>query len=771
MKRAIIIHGHFYQPPRENPWLGVILKQPSASPYHDWNERINAECYAPNSVSRILNERGRIIRLVNNYEKISFNFGPTLMDWLRAHSPSVYSRILMADRKSMVEKDGHGNAIAQCYNHIIMPLANRQDKITQVRWGIRDFQFHFGRKPEGMWLPETAVDLETLDILAQEGIRFTILSPHQAERIKPIKGKRWKRVEPDGPDPSRPYLQRLPTGREIVIFFYNGHLSHQIAFGSLLKSGEGLASKLLQHPVSSIGLPLLSIATDGETFGHHHKFAEMALSYAIKVLEGSDDVWLTNFGAYLDRVKPDFEVMIKENTSWSCAHGIERWRSDCGCTIPTKQGWSQAWRTPLREALDLLRYHFIRCFQQQGSELFKDPWEARNDFIDVLLDKGRLGNFLKKHLLKAQNSSDVKRALKLLQMQRNAMLMYTSCGWFFDEPSRPETLQILSYSLRAITLYEELCGDDLLSDFLDILSEGKSNIEKMGTLADLFKDRVMAERIGNKEAALIGAFYFGLHPDKDEYRKGSLKIKKEHLSEESQPDTYRMSLLMEIGEEEEKQRVELLVFEPAGLKTRVRFLDKLKGIDETTTNQLFTLKDLLYEEREQYLQEISRRKMKDILSLLKGSYRELDELLDHYRAHSLEPPTNLKPILDIALKAELMDILLGGNPDELTELLIRLKRLPLTLRAEEYEYPIRRFLERSLRRLSENPVFEKTRALAKCLEELKNIGFSINLWTVQNIYYEMLINRWRGKPLPDMIKRLGEALYFDVETIKGQIDE
>ena len=241
MSRFVCIHGHFYQPPRENAWLEEIEVQDSAAPYHDWNERVSAECYAPNAASRILDTRDRIVDIVNNYASISFDAGPTLLSWLESSSPDIYRAILDADKEARARFRGHGTAMAQAYNHIIMPLATSRDKRTQVIWGIRDFESRFCRKPEGMWLPETAVDLESLDIMAGEGILFTVLAPHQALQVRSLGGGEWRDASRGRIDPKKPYLCRLPSGRTIALFFYDGPISHDIAFGDLLRNGEDLA--------------------------------------------------------------------------------------------------------------------------------------------------------------------------------------------------------------------------------------------------------------------------------------------------------------------------------------------------------------------------------------------------------------------------------------------------------------------------------------------------------------------------------------------------
>ncbi|MCL6482072.1 MAG: DUF3536 domain-containing protein, partial [Firmicutes bacterium] len=375
MERYICIHGHFYQPPRENPWLEAIEQQDSAYPYHDWNERITAECYAPNAASRILDSEGRIVRIVNNYARISFNFGPTLLAWMEQHAQETYRAVLEADRESRERFGGHGSALAQAYNHLIMPLANSRDKRTQIRWGIHDFVHRFGRRPEGMWLPETAVDLETLELMAEQGIRFTILEPGQARRVRPIGGRTWRDVAGGRIDPTTAYRLRLKSGHSICLFFYDGPIARAVAFEGLLARGENFANRLVSaFNDSRSWAQLVHIATDGETYGHHHLYGDMALAYALQYLEEHRLARLTNYGQYLELHPPTQEVEIFENTSWSCAHGVERWRSDCGCNTGGHPGWNQAWRAPLREALDWLRDTLAPRYEKHAGALLRDPW-------------------------------------------------------------------------------------------------------------------------------------------------------------------------------------------------------------------------------------------------------------------------------------------------------------------------------------------------------------------------------------------------------------
>ena len=495
MSRFICVHGHFYQPPRENPWLEEIEPQRSAAPYRDWNERITAECYVPNAAARVLGARDLIVDIVNNYASISFDAGPTLLSWMEKAAPDTYRAILAADRAARARFRGHGAAMAQCYNHLIMPLATGRDKRTQVLWGLGDFEHRFGRKPEGMWLPETAVDLESLDLMAGEGVLFTVLAPRQAARVRPLSGGEWNDVGGGRIDPRRPYLCRLPSGRTIALFFYDPGISHDIAFGGLLRDGEGFARRLVaaSGPASPDGRPgLVHVATDGETYGHHHRFGEMALAYALRRIESDGLAEVTVYGDFLERFPPAEEVEIFENTSWSCVHGLERWRSDCACSSGAHDGWSQAWRAPLRGAMDWLGERAAGIFERKLGPLVADPWQARDDYIRVVLDSSSASveAFLTRHAGRALAAPDAARALKLLEMERHAMLMFTSCGWFFDDISNVETVQIMQYAARAIQLAREVSGVKLERGFIRMLKAAKSNVRQHRNGAVLYETLV-----------------------------------------------------------------------------------------------------------------------------------------------------------------------------------------------------------------------------------------------------------------------------------------
>lgn len=477
--RYLCIHGHFYQPPRENPWLEEIDYQESARPYHDWNERISAECYRSNGLSRILDPQGWVIKLSNNYSRISFNFGPTLLSWMEDHDPQAYAAILEGDRISQSLYGGHGSAIAQAYNHMIMPLANRRDKTTQVKWGLSDFEKRFARPAEAMWLPETAVDLETLEIMADHGLKYVILAPRQAQAVRPLDGDHlWESVRGERVDTRMPYLIRLPNGGSIAAFFYNGELSRAVAFEGLLNNGDTFANRLCSGFDHAARSQLMHIATDGESYGHHHLKGDMALAYALDQVEKRSLANLTNYGQYLELFPPTHEAMIYEDSSWSCIHGVERWYRDCGCNSGGMPEWNQKWREPLRQAFDHLRDNIAPCYEKVMGSYTESPWDMRDDYINVIQNRSKENRdlFLKKWLGRDYTDNEEITVFRMLELQRNLQLMYTSCAWFFDEISGVETVQSLAYAARAIELAMDICEEDVEDGFFHILQRAPSNI-------------------------------------------------------------------------------------------------------------------------------------------------------------------------------------------------------------------------------------------------------------------------------------------------------
>jgi alpha-amylase/alpha-mannosidase (GH57 family) len=517
---CLCMHGHFYQPPRENPSLELIEIQKSAFPFHDWNERITRECYGPNTRGRLHGDRGLISKLINNYSFMSFDFGPTLLSWLEVSHPWIYSQILAADREGQKRYNGHGNAIAQVYNHIIMPLASSRDKLTQIRWGLADFRHRFHREAEGMWLAETAVDTETLELMVDEGIKFTILSPDQASATRTLENKygaysdnnlkdagsqgEWIDVKGGRIDPTRPYRIFLSAGTDkfIDVFFYDGPLSRSIAYEKTLSSGEELMGRIKKILDSHKDGPrILSVATDGESYGHHFKFGEMALSWLFDKIENESDISLTNFGSFLELFPPQQEVKIIENSSWSCAHGVERWRSDCGCNVGGKREWNQKWRTPLRNGLEWLSGELSSIFENRAGRLLKNPWDARNDYISALLDESDTDAYLNRHSIRALREDEKIEVLCLMESQRMALYMFTSCGWFFDDISGIESIQILMYASRAIDLVRRSSPNDLEKGLIEFLAQAESNDPSYKNGASLYETMVKPSKITSSLAA------------------------------------------------------------------------------------------------------------------------------------------------------------------------------------------------------------------------------------------------------------------------------
>jgi hypothetical protein len=495
----ICIHGHFYQPPRENPWLEAVEPQPTAHPYRDWNERVTAECYRPNAAARVVDNSNRIIQIVDNYQRMSFDVGPTLMAWLEDHAPDVHSALIAADRASLARFDGHGSAMAQVYNHLIMPLASARDRATQVRWGIVDFERRFGRPPEGMWLPECAVDTPSLEALAAERIQFAVLAPHQAQAWRPPGGT-WQTARID---PGRCYRCALPSGRSIDLFFYDGPTSQAVAFERLLADGHQIISRMTNRPLVEGGDPTLChIATDGETYGHHHRYGDMALAWALQQVEqGWNGTQLTNYAAFRARMPATWEVTIAENTSWSCVHGTARWRDDCGCNSGSHPGWNQRWRRPLRDTFDWLRDQAAAALDDVGPLVFRDPWAARDAYITVLLERtpAARDRFLAAHASHELDDTERVRALSLMEMARHAMLMYTSCGWFFDDLAGIETVQCMRYAGRVAELIEDLGGTPIETELVDRLSAASSNIAEEGDGRTVWSLHVTPARVDSRK--------------------------------------------------------------------------------------------------------------------------------------------------------------------------------------------------------------------------------------------------------------------------------
>lgn len=771
MERYICIHGHFYQPPRENPWLEAIPLQDSAAPYHDWNERITAECYAPNTASRILDSEERIDKIVNNYARISFDFGPTLLSWLEQQMPEVYAAILAADRDSQKLFSGHGAALAQAYNHMILPLANRRDKYTQILWGRRDFQHRFGRVPEGMWLPETAVDLETLEMLAEFGIRFTILAPHQASRVRRIGSSAWQDVSGGHIDPTMPYLLRLPSGQRLTLFFYDGPIARAVAFENLLARGEHFVDRLLGALAPERSWPqLVHIATDGETYGHHHRHGDMALAYALHYIDTNYLARLTNYGEYLDRHRPTHLVEIMENTSWSCAHGIERWRSNCGCHAGGLPGRQQTWRAPLRDAFDWLRDTLAPHYEYHASQLLRDPWEARNEYIGVILDRSAasLEQFLGQHAVRRLDAADTSRVLKLLELQRHLMLMYTSCGWFFDELSGIETMQDIQYAGRAVELAEMLFNEPLEGGFLERLHKAPSNLPEHRDGAHLYKKFVKPAMVTWEK---IGAHYavnslfeeypeqarlYGYRCDRQDYQrltagKATLIIGDALITAERTQETARVSFgLLHLGDQninsggqvfQSDEHYQVLLQELTAAFTRADFPTVIQLMGRHFGESTYSLNALFRDEQRRILNVI----LESSFSEAEAVYRQLYErqvpmtrLLTDLgiplpKAFSVTADFFLNTSLRRALEAEELDL------GQITTLLAEAQRDNITLDTAGLGGAFQPSLQRLLGRLAATPAdLTLLQKLQATVALLRTFPFAVDLWKAQNLYYALL---------------------------------
>jgi alpha-amylase/alpha-mannosidase (GH57 family) len=782
-KRYLVVHGHFYQPPRENPWTERIERQRSASPYHDWNERITRECYLPNTRSRRLDGYGRITRLVNNYEWISFNFGPTLLSWLEETHREVYEKILDADRTSAARLGGHGNAIAQAYNHIIMPLANRHDRETQIVWGRRDFVRRFGREPEGLWLPETAINDETLSMTINAGFSFLVLSPTQAESVRSLaKRGAWNDVS-DGSIPTGSPYRCFGRGggrgaSYIDIFFYDSPLAHDVSFNHLLRNGDAFAEAVSQAYPRTKG-DLVVIATDGENYGHHEPFADMALAYLIDEGAPKNGFALTNFAAYLESAAPAYEVRLKqgphgEGTSWSCVHGVGRWKENCGCNTGAPSGWNQAWRSPLRKGLNVLRDTLADLFEQEGGRLLTDPWKARNDYIDVLENRTLETSeaFVTTHAARRLDRSERARALTLLESQRNALLMFTSCGWFFNDISGIETVQLLMYAARAI----ELSGDDSLEKILlELLATAKSNINGVGTGADLYRDATHGTAV-NMPALVaqhaIYSFLFGpdesleifghffepgetstLELDSTVIQMGSVKVTSPY-SLDARSWNYALFIEREAGYRcflgESASRKELQGLERAAARAVAKgnageLLDEAAKLFPRLS---YRLADLNPEDRERVLRTLAVNKLEALEEGYRKLYLETRDLLKMLAESSIETTQGLLVPARTTLTRMLLTEIEEWEHSLDTEQLSGIRNV--LAEASYYGVPIDKsaateafteLVNEKIRGLSARLDPHLPRALLGFVSLVDEIGVALEEGPIQNILYPILESR------------------------------
>jgi alpha-amylase/alpha-mannosidase (GH57 family) len=770
MNKYICIHGHFYQPPRENAWLEYVEQQDSAYPFHDWNDRITTECYAPNMASRILAPDGQIIDIVNNYSQISFNFGPTLLSWLELHRPEVYNAIIEADKLSMERYAGHGSAIAQVYNHMIMPLANTRDKITQVRWGVRDFEKRFGRRPEGMWLPETAVDTESLEVLAAEDITFTILAPHQAHRVRKMsRNARWQDVSGGRVNPTIPYLCRLPSGKSINLFFYDGPISQDIAFGGLLYNGENFAKRLISGLNKDNEAQLVHISTDGETYGHHHRHGEMALTYCLYYIQQREDVHTTIYPAYLSKYPPTHEVEIVENSSWSCIHGIGRWKENCGCHSGMHHGWNQEWRKPLRDALDWLRDEMIPYYEHRMSQYVSDPWKTRDEYIDVILHRSRetVDNFLRRHTGRTLTKDDKQIMLKLLELQRNAMLMYTSCGWFFDEISGIETTQIMQYAARVIQIAEHNSKNEFEEEFLKRIEKAPSNVFTNGREA--YDKFVKPTRV---DLLRVGAHYavtslFEKYPDSapiycytadsesaERLEAGKLKLSmgKAHITSElTLADTTVEYVAVHLGDHniyggvkeyagngqfDEVTDNMRTAFDKADIPEVIRIMEKYFG------SHSYSMWHLFKDDQRKILDksQILKQPLQTAETFYKQIYENNYTTLTYVRELNIPIPKPLALAIEYTINTEMQKVFDGPDMDieKLESLIKETKKWNIDLDTTMIGLKVSSWVNKSITALDEKPEdVDLLDLVERVVGMLRGLNGAWDFWQAQNVYYRI----------------------------------
>ncbi len=822
------VHGHFYQPPRDNPWLDIVENEESAQPFHDWNERIAFECYRPNAYARIVDGGGKILDIVNNYSSISFNFGPTLLPWLEKKFPSIYRKILEADQLSL-KRFGHGNAIAQVYDHLIMPLANERDKETEVLWGIADFEKRFRRKPDAMWLPETAVNYATLRVLLKHGMRFLILSPFQAVKTRPFGGKRWMDVSGGRIDSSQPYrcfikdtAGKKLTDQFIDIFFYNGIISKEIAFGDLLRDGNIFSSRFLQFYQESKERPqLIHIATDGETYGHHKKFGDMALAYALEQGFTSLGVEIINYSAFLKRFPPVHEVEIDEGpkgegSSWSCAHGVGRWKEDCGCSTGGQPGWNQKWRKPLRDSLDFLREELGGIFEREGEKIFQDVRKARDAYIEVILDRSpeRVKAFFEQHGARNLDERGRVKGLSLLEMQRHALQMYTSCGWFFADLAGLETNIILQRAARAIQLAEELTGQSLEESFREHLSEGESNLPEMGNGDQIYQrlvkpKRVTLEKVVNHFA--ISSLFDGVKGERRVYSYRVKEIDYERMEKDQdflvlghvrvtpdvipEPREFLFGLIpsaTEVFHTWVSEKKEDLSFDTLKQKARVEFEkggeEAAKVLASFLGNRVFAMRDTFREERQALFFRLIQKEFDEHCQVYAHLFDSTKLAVEALSREGLEIPYEIRVAAEVTLSLRLFEEMKELKKDfngtiqrkVIDEIIEQTRQHNYHLRMEKSLRLLNQILREKMNGLHEalglgvSRQHEQIEEIVTLLDLTKEWGFEISLEEAQNLLKEMLDKCvedlekcwWEGgegKPFHPSLITLAEKLGFNVD--------
>lgn len=822
----LCIHGHFYQPPRENAWTEEVEVQPSAFPFHDWNERINYECYHPNSTARVLDNYGLVKDIVNNFEKINFNFGPTLFSWLEKKDPITYKRILESDKKSVIENSGHGNAIAQIYNHIIMPLANRRDKITQVKWGLKDFRYRFGRNPESIWLSETACNEETIEVLIEEGIKYIILAPLQAESIKSFNSNDWIDVSDGQIDITTPYRCYLKNKKEkfIDIFFYNGQLARAISFEDPLLDAKHIMSRVEHYIDSSKShSQIISIATDGENYGHHKIYGDRALAYLTFVEAKEKGIKTINYGKYLSRHSPNYEVKLKEGkngegTSWSCVHGVDRWQDNCGCKTSGDPGWNQEWRKPLRIAFNYLRDELSTIFEKYGEKYFTNVWDVRNNYIDVILNRSEKNSlhFIEKHSKVKLEKSDIIICLKLLEMQRHAMLMYTSCAWFFSELSGIETVQVIQYAARAIELAKDIgihFKDDfsqIEEKFLSLLSEAKSNIPEYKDGKNIYYRFVQPSFASIEKIAASQAIKLALMQTEKKFGLDNFKIEVVSNRKESHGVSTinfgRIKILSLITLEEKDFVFVVLQFGNYDFRCSLKDYSKSdstlefekdlfnslynihqieleRKIDDFFGKEFYSLKSLFLEDRTKILSNLTRETINKVGQMYESAYEENKNINEFFNLVNIPMPEEMKFISEFALNKRLHSEIANLSEHrydlktalELFKVFDLAKNSNIKLKLDELRLNLSNSLTVKVKSLESKINIEVIKECINIIKISKRININLNIGDAQVILFNILKN-WKNKPLNYLninnvprnnIFKLARCLYLNPVTVKN----
>lgn len=799
----LTVHGHFYQPPRENPWLEAIEQQDSALPFHDWNERINNECYNPNSVSKIVNSKNQILNVVNNYEYISYNFGPTLLSWMEEFAPLAYERVIKADINSRRAHNGHGNAIAQVYNHMIMPLANERDKQTQVKWGIKDFEYRFGRKPEGIWLAETACDDDTLRVLVENDIKFTILSPYQAQKIRKEGEKNWQDVSWGNIDPARSYRYYIKSapGKYIDLFFYDGAISRSVAFDELLTDGNKFVNRLKDGISDLRNYPqLVNIATDGESYGHHTKFGDMALAYAMKLRVKDAGFTVTNYAEYLEKYRSDWEVDIKPVSSWSCSHGVGRWSEDCGCSTGGHAGWNQKWRKPLREALDFLRDEMTALYHKQGKKFFKDPQEARENYITVIMDRSDISvkNYQEEYFLEDLTDEQKVKAMELLEIQRQAMLMYTSCGWFFSEISGIETVQIMKYAARVMQLAKSFMKKDLETPFLNILSEAKSNIPEFGTGKDVYEKFVKPSVVTTKQIVslwAISSLYTDIDDEENVYcykinkhsyktvTKGNSKLVIGHIEVESKVTLEKSNMIFALLQfsggdfhcaiKEFSDDFEMIQKELVRTYLVSPLTEIIRTIDNYFGKEYFTLKDIFIEERRKILQTMLKGKLQIFANTYESMYDEGKGSIYQMQTLGLDIPKEFKISAQYVLTKQFNDLFVESRGfldadiiQQASDLNFEAKRIGIEIDKEPTSKIFSKKIAQNINRLSYALDLQQVDATLDLLDCIAKLEIKVDIAEAQSYYFSKIVTN-----MEEIIQRINCQADRDLVTMLFEIGE